>query len=122
MENTLDPDAKTETAAVGSDSWICADAYGTDDEINVQAVKFFNTVKWEVLASIASRHRDGKKCSFHDKFSLGQFNMVRRLNFDDDVSWVARVRLPPEATPAPLSQYNSRRAFDVEIASMKFFK
>ncbi|KAI2463405.1 kinase-like domain-containing protein [Annulohypoxylon bovei var. microspora] len=48
--------------------------------------------------------------------------MVRRLTFDDGISWVARVRLPPEATPAPLDWYDSRRAFEVEVASMKFFK
>ncbi|KAI8945756.1 kinase-like domain-containing protein [Xylaria longipes] len=48
--------------------------------------------------------------------------MVRRLDFADGVSWAARVRLPPEATPVPLERYNSRRAFEIEVASMKFFK
>ncbi|KAI0486557.1 kinase-like domain-containing protein [Xylaria cf. heliscus] len=48
--------------------------------------------------------------------------MVRRLDFADGVRWVARVRLPPGAAPFPLEHYNSRRAFDIEVASMKFFK
>ncbi|KAI1734055.1 kinase-like domain-containing protein [Xylaria scruposa] len=48
--------------------------------------------------------------------------MVRRLDFVDGVRWVARVRLPPGATPVPLERYNSRRAFEIEVASMKFFK
>ncbi len=76
-----------------------------------------------MLDSIASRHRNGVECSYSPKFSIGQFNLVRRLVFDDGgASWVARVRLPPEATPAPLACYDTRRAFEVEIASMKFFK
>ncbi|KAI0970486.1 kinase-like domain-containing protein [Xylaria arbuscula] len=48
--------------------------------------------------------------------------MVRRLDFVDGVRWVARVRLPPEATFVPLERYDSARAFEIEVASMKFFK
>ncbi|KAI0531814.1 kinase-like domain-containing protein [Xylaria digitata] len=48
--------------------------------------------------------------------------MVRRLDFVDGVSWVARVRLPLEATFASVDSYNSQRAFKIEVASMKFFK
>ena len=107
---------------IGSDSWIGADSYDTDDQHNVEAVRFFNHVKWGVLASIASRRRNGVGCSYAPKFSIGQFNLVRRLNFDDGARWAARVRLPPEATPAPLANYDGRRAFEVEIASMRFFK
>ncbi|KAI1299030.1 kinase-like domain-containing protein [Xylaria venustula] len=48
--------------------------------------------------------------------------MVRRLDFADGVRWVARVRLPREATYIPLERYDSARAFEIEVASMKFFK
>ncbi|KAI0424085.1 kinase-like domain-containing protein [Xylaria sp. FL1042] len=48
--------------------------------------------------------------------------MVRRLDFADGVRWVARVRLPPEATCVPLDGYDSRRAFEIEVAGMKFLK
>ena len=107
---------------MGSDSWVGADVYDSDDDLNVQIVDFFNKIKWDLLASIASRHRDDVTCRYAAKYSIGQFNLVRRLNFDDGVSWVVRVRLPPEATTAPLEEYDSKRAFEVEIAGMKFFK
>ena len=96
--------------------------YAEDDRYNAETRKFFGAFKWEVLASIASAVRKGARCSYTDKYSIGQFNMVRRLNFDDGVSWVARIRLPAEATPVELDRYDGRRAFDIEIASMKFFK
>ncbi|KAI1454172.1 kinase-like domain-containing protein [Annulohypoxylon moriforme] len=108
--------------AIGSDLWIGADAYNPDDEYNTATKNFFNSVKWDVLASVASRLRNGLQCSYIDKYSIGTFNLVRRLDFDDGISWVARVRLPPEASPAPPGQYDSQRAFEVEAASMKFFK
>ena len=85
---------------LGSSGWIGADCYEADDEWNMLTRKFFDTVKWDALASIASSLRAGVRCSYEDKFSIGQFNLVRRLNFDDGVSWVVRVRLPPEASPA----------------------
>jgi len=107
---------------IGNDAWLGADAYEADDEFNVQTAKFFDQVKWDVLASIDSRHRDGMACDYADKYSIGQFNLVRRLEFADGASWVVRVRLPAEASPAALKAYDSQRAFEVEVASMMFFK
>jgi hypothetical protein len=113
LEGTVDnPDSSAASRSatlglIGSDSWIGADAYEADDEYNAQTVKFFKSVIWDILASIASRHRSGAPCTYADKYSIGQFNLVRRLDFHDGVSWVVRVRLPPGATPAPLEAYNS---------------
>jgi hypothetical protein len=107
---------------LGSDSWIGADAYEADDQCNAQTVRFSKSVKWDILASIASDYRSGAPCTYVDKYSIGQFNLVRRLDFHDGVSWVVRVRLPREATPAPLEAYDSQRAFEIEVASLMFFK
>ncbi|KAI0201427.1 hypothetical protein F4808DRAFT_126531 [Astrocystis sublimbata] len=109
---------------IGSDAWESAEQYGADSVLTAEARKFFNAVNWEALALIATGCRDGIQCSYADpdKFSVGQFNMVRRLDFADGVRWVARVRLPKEATPVPLELYDSRKGFEIEVASMKFFK
>jgi hypothetical protein len=50
---------KAEGGQIGSDAWLGADVYEADDEFNVQTAKCFDQVKWDVLASIASHHRDG---------------------------------------------------------------
>ncbi|PGH20359.1 hypothetical protein AJ80_03627 [Polytolypa hystricis UAMH7299] len=59
-----------------------------------RATLFFEQVEWGELAAIVSRHRDGISCSYHEKFSLGHFNMVRQIEFEDGVKWVARLRMP----------------------------
>ncbi|KAJ3573390.1 hypothetical protein NPX13_g4721 [Xylaria arbuscula] len=120
-----DHDAQPDSGEViGSDLWDSPEDDDPDSEIRKAARKFFDAIDWQALASIASSHRGGMHCSYADgsKFSCGQFNMVRRLDFTDGVRWVARVRLSNEATPAPLARYDSRRAFEIEVASMKFLK
>ena len=104
---------------VGSSSWVGPDS---DDEDSIKVQRFFDTFKWYVLAAIASRLRDGLGCNYADRFSTGQFNIVRRLIFEDGVSWVVRVQLPLEVSPLPPHLYPSPRAYDVEIASMMFLK
>lgn len=110
--------------AIGSDLWDNAERYDPDSGLSKEAQRFFDAIDWQVLASIATDYRDDIHCSYSDagKFSVDQVNMVRHLDFVDSVCWVARVRLPPEATPTPLEHYNSRRVFDIEVASMKFLK
>ncbi len=107
---------------IGSDAWVGADVYEIDSKYNERTAQFVSQVKWDVLAGIASRHRNRVACTYDAKFSVGQFNLVRRLRFTDGVSWVVRVRLPSGASPAPLDEYDSRRAFEIEVASMIFFK
>ncbi|KAI1080869.1 hypothetical protein F5B20DRAFT_579688 [Whalleya microplaca] len=120
----MDGNADTHKSEIrlGSDSWLESSVYNPDDKYTIAKQKFFNCVKWDVLASIASRCRDGARCSYVAKFSAGQCNMVRRLNFDDGISWVVRVRLPANATCVNLQGRDDRRAFEVEVASLKFFR
>ncbi|TGJ78387.1 hypothetical protein E0Z10_g10375, partial [Xylaria hypoxylon] len=102
--------------SIGSDLW-------NSENHDIRAHKFFDAVNWQALASIATGCRDGIQCSYLDAegFSMGQFNMVRRLDFVDGVRWVARVQMPPGVTSIPLERYNGRRAHEIEVASMKFF-
>lgn len=71
---------------LGSKGWVDGDCYEADDEHGIQARRLFDAVKWDVLASKASSLHDGTQYTYGDKFSIGQFNMVRRLTFDDGAS------------------------------------
>ena len=80
------------TATVlGSDPWIGADATEPDDEFHQRASMFIAAVNWDALLSLSSRLRHGISCKISDKFSIGHFNMLRRIIFDDQVSWIARL-------------------------------
>lgn len=108
---------------VGSSSWIGADAYDPGDELHDRALAVLDKLNWDHLLSLSSALKNGVPCTFSQNFSIGHFNMVRRIDFTDGTSWVARVRLPELRTV-----FGDREALDVastlrvEVASMKFFK
>ncbi|KAH8745123.1 hypothetical protein F5883DRAFT_268911 [Diaporthe sp. PMI_573] len=108
---------------LGSASWIGANAYEPGGEFHERATEFLAAVKWDALTSISSGLRSGIPCNFGENFSIGHFNMVRRIVFADGISWVARVRLPQLNTV-----FGDREVLDVastlkvEIASMEFLK
>jgi hypothetical protein len=110
-------------ALLGSASWNGAAEYKTGAEFHERATAFFAVVKWDVLASLSSSLRNGIPCEFGEKFSIGHFNMVRQIVFEDGISWVARLRLP-----LLKAVFGGREALDrasslkVEIASMKLLK
>ena len=108
-------------SALGSDGWLGADEYEPDSPLHIRATNFLKTAKWNVLADIASKHRGGMPCCYEDKFSIGHFNMVRRINFEDGVGYVARLRLPDEEMCAEREALAGLKVMEVEIASMKFF-
>ncbi|KAL7928021.1 hypothetical protein V8C35DRAFT_285584 [Trichoderma chlorosporum] len=111
------------TTALGSDSWIGADATQSDDAFHQRASAFVAAVKWDALLSISSHIRHGIPCKASDEFSVGHFNMVRRIVFDDQVSWVARLRMPPISdVPADRESASVARIMQVEVAGMKFLK
>lgn len=111
-------------AEFASASWIVVDEYDLDDEGRLQfherAMKTLATVKWDRLAMIASSLRNGVPCKLKENCSTGQFNLVRHIVFQDGISWVARVRLPP--LELLLDTRDVMSVFKVEVASMKFIK
>jgi hypothetical protein len=107
-------------STLGSDAWLGADEYEAGSPLHARATNFFQAFKWDVLVGISSKERDGIPCRYEDRFSLGHFNMVRRIKFDDGVSWVVRLRLPDEDMFAEREALTGSRAMEVEIANMKF--
>ncbi|KAK5218482.1 hypothetical protein LTR47_011704 [Exophiala xenobiotica] len=110
-------------ALLGSTSWDGADAYEVGEEFHQRATAFFAAVKWDQLMSLSSRLRDGVPCNFGEKYSIGHFNMVRRILFEDGISWVARLRLPRlGAVISDRATLDEAKTLKVEVASMKFLK
>lgn len=112
---------------LGSALWVGINAYGVDDEVSrrhrEQATAFFAAVKWDMLECIPSFHRNGIPCRFEDNFALGHFNMVRRMIFEDGISWVARLRLPILAPDLHHREaLRIARTLQTEISSMRFIK
>lgn len=106
------------TAELGSASWIGADADIIGIKYHERATTFFATVKWDVLVSTASGLRNGIPCEVSERYSIGHFNMVRRITFVDGVSWVARLRMPHMRREL----LDVASVLKVEVASMKFLK
>lgn len=92
-QRLLTPLPAAAMSAIGSDSWRGAENY-EGDELHNRATNFLTSISWDALAAIASKYRNGIDCQLNEKYSLGYFNLVRRLVFKDGVSWVARLRLP----------------------------
>ncbi|KAF2496589.1 hypothetical protein BU16DRAFT_571698 [Lophium mytilinum] len=114
---------KEPAPSLGSVSWIGADDYDEGDEFHDRATKFFASVKWDVLASHASTIRNGIPCDFGEKFSIGHFNMVRLITFEDGIRWIARLRLPElKAVFGDREGLDYINTMKVEIASMKFLR
>ncbi|EXJ80739.1 hypothetical protein A1O3_07023 [Capronia epimyces CBS 606.96] len=110
-------------ALLGSASWDGSDAYEAGGAFHHRATAFFAAVKWDQLVSRCSRLHGGIPCSLGEKFSIGHFNMVRRIVFEDGTSWVARLRLPRlGAVLGDREMLDEARTLQVEVASMKFLK
>ncbi|RGP66279.1 kinaselike domain [Fusarium sporotrichioides] len=115
--------AGNDPVALGSTSWIGADNYESGGDFHDRALKTLNEINWDRLLTISSSLRNGTSCRISQSFSIGHFNMVRRIEFADGISWVARVRLPEMK-----SFFGDREMLDdaetlrVELASMNFLK
>ena len=109
-------------SALGSGSWLGADEYEPGSALHSRATDFVSNVNWDVLTDIASTHREGMPCRYEGNFSIGHYNMVRRIDFDDGVSWVARLRLPSDDMFAGRQLLENSKVMEIEITSMKFFR
>ncbi|OAA57010.1 Protein kinase-like domain protein [Niveomyces insectorum RCEF 264] len=111
-------------AAVGSDAWTNGKEYG--DETAEAIDKFQKTINEEALRVHASKLRGNRPCSISHEFSVGNFNLVRKVKFDDGVQWIARLRMPPvshdEMSAQETADMGKKTLFDMqsELATMEF--
>ncbi|RKL51039.1 hypothetical protein BFJ72_g492 [Fusarium proliferatum] len=108
---------------VGSTSWNGADAYDPGEELHDRALAVLDKLNCNHLLSASEALKNGVPCTFSQNFSIGHFNMVRRIGFTDGTSWIARVRLPELRTVfGGREALNIARTLRVEVTGMKFFK
>ncbi len=108
--------------SLGSDAWLGASEDEPGSEFHTRATNFLKLVNWDALATTAAQCRGGIPCSFTEKFSIGHFNMTRRLSFVDGINWVARVRFPSSDEAVARESLSTPRTMEIEVASMKFFR
>lgn len=79
---------------MASSRWVGSEPYEEGDPFHERAEAFLQAVNWEVLIQICSEAHRHVGCRLHEKYSLGHFNLVRHVIFEDGEEWIARLRLP----------------------------
>ena len=79
---------------MASSHWVGDEQYEEEDPLHERAEAFLRPVNWDVLVQICSEAHRNILCRLHEKFSLGHFNLVRHIIFEDGEEWIARLRLP----------------------------
>ncbi|KAK5998752.1 hypothetical protein PT974_01134 [Cladobotryum mycophilum] len=83
----------TDSILLRSDAWIGLERY--EDEYVDRIIQFNKQINLDALKSYVSMLRENRPCQISAKFSVGVFNLVRKITFDDGVQWIARLRMPP---------------------------
>lgn len=104
---------------IGSATWVGTDEYEDDSEFTQRANNFLQNIDWDRLIKVCSNHRD-IPCHLSEKFSIGHFNMVRQVVFEDGRLWIVRLRMP-DLDDGHLHQ-DVRKSLSSEVACMKFFR
>lgn len=108
---------------MASSHWLGSEEYEEGDTLHERAEAFLREVNWDVLIQICSEARRHLGCKLHEKFSLGHFNLVRHVIFEDGEEWIARLRLPD--IPAVFGQrelLNVESIMKCEIAATKYLR
>ncbi|KAF7189214.1 Altered inheritance of mitochondria protein 9, mitochondrial [Pseudocercospora fuligena] len=109
-------------STLGSESWLDAGNYGEDHIQHTRVKDFIAKINWTALLAIACRARSGISCKLSEKYSRGQYNVVRKLEYEDGVDLVARLRLPDVEETENLELLGAEKTMEVEIATMAYLK
>ncbi|WEW61183.1 hypothetical protein PRK78_006673 [Emydomyces testavorans] len=106
---------------VGSDAWTGGEEY--QEEYALRIKHFQQAFVSSALLAKASSLRHNIRCNLSDKFSVGNFNYVKKVIFEDGVEWIARLRMPPiEGAEANLEKEQIVYEMQSEIATMEFVR
>src|SRR5436190_17038325 len=93
-----------------------------------KALKYIN---WNALNNVAAQSRN-IPCTVGSQYGIGGRNLVREVVFDDDVHWIARIRIPAvnfsaeeNFIPEPVSHsWTANKAAEMqsEIDTMTFLR
>jgi hypothetical protein len=104
---------------VGSAAWTGGREY--EDEYAERIHRFIEQINEQaVLDYVSALRKDQEQCTISPEFSVGNFNLVRKVKFDDGVEWIVRFRMPPmpgqDNTPISLQDMQS------ELDTMEFVR
>jgi hypothetical protein len=78
---------------LGSESWTNEPRYQNAYRARLDFV--LGKVSVLTLQKLGSLLRNGLECTVSNNFSAGDFNLVKKITFEDEVRWIVRIRLPP---------------------------
>ena len=78
---------------MASSHWLGLEEYEEGTRLHERAEAFLRDVNWDILIQICSGVHRQFECWLNENFSLGHFNLVRHIIFEDDDEWIARLRL-----------------------------
>lgn len=64
-----------------------------DEKLRSKVQKFIDSINWKYLNEYAVGLREGKGCKILPDVGLGFNHVVRMIEFDDKVRWIARLRM-----------------------------
>ncbi|OHE90477.1 hypothetical protein CORC01_14228 [Colletotrichum orchidophilum] len=94
IERSLSDGTPQSSKAFSGYRWTYHDSL-QEGPIRSRAESFSASVDWSSLLQYAARRRNGTSCRLLRDIGLGYNHMVRIIQFDDGVRWVARLRMPP---------------------------
>lgn len=77
---------------LGSSGWTGGAEYHGEYADRID--QFVKAVDDNALKKYASGLRENRPCVLSREFSVGNDNLVRKIEFDDGIKWVARLRMP----------------------------
>lgn len=106
--------------SVGSDKWRGLELLDTMQSFFDERVRrCIDSTRWDNLLTICSNLREGVSCSISEKFTFGTQNLVKLVQFEDDVKWVARVALEDADERMAVTLEDQMNG---QIATYKFLK
>lgn len=112
-------------AIVGAEVWLNNSNYeqGAGDGLYERATNFFDAINWDTLITLASKAHADVSCHLSEKYSLGNFNLVRQIIFADGTLWIVRLRLPGlDGVFAAHETLDTTRAMQVEVATLNYLR
>lgn len=92
-------------------------------EIETLVTHCLENTRWGGLCEICSSVRDGIACKVSDKFSIGTENLVRLVEFEDGVRWVARIwMLANDAETDVGIAASAEKVMESQVATYKYLK
>jgi hypothetical protein len=82
-----------DSSPLGSDTWSNEPRYENTYRARLDFV--LNKVSEAALKELVSSLRNVMRCTISSYYAAGDFNLVKKITFDDEVQWIIRIRLPP---------------------------